>query len=129
MQHDVSPLGVEASRLLAAIPVRHQAQARSLLTDHRNGGRGLRTWIHLMEVGDAGLPDQLPAELVEVYLSDGEAEPLHDCEVCGLPVPVKVGWRAGHEPTADRVYFPACPQCGGKTGYHAFWGRPRPGQN
>ena len=26
---------------------------------------------------------------------------------------VRAGWRAGHEPSADRVYFPICPHCGG----------------
>ena len=128
MHHDL-PLGLEAARLLAAIPAGQQARARCLLTDPHTGGRGLRTWLHLLEVGETRLPTELPAELVEVYLRDAEAEPLHDCEACGLPVPVKVGWRAGHEPTADRVYFPACPHCGGRTGYHAFWGRPRPSKN
>jgi hypothetical protein len=116
-------LGAEADRLLAAIPVALRPTARTLLADPRLGGRGLRAWLGLLAVGHGPLPAALPAELVEVYLRDAEAEPLHDCEACGLPVPVRAAWRAGHEPAADRVYFPACPQCGGRTGPHAYWGR------
>jgi len=124
MRLETAPgLGEDADRLLAAIPVSLQAQARAVLADPRLGGRGLRAWIALLEREDRPLPDELPPELVEVYLTDTEAEPLHDCESCGLPVPVRAAWRAGHEPSADRVYFPVCPQCGGRTGPHAFWAR------
>jgi len=113
--------GADADRLLAAIPATLQGRAKAILANPRLGGRGLRAWIALLEVEDRPLPDSLPAELVEVYLKDTEAEPLHDCEECGLPVPVRAGWRAGHEPSAARVYFPACPHCGGRTGRHAYW--------
>lgn len=113
----------DADRLLAAIPAELQDRARNVLHNPRLGGRGLRAWIALLEAEDRPLPAALPPELVEVYLRDAEAEPLHDCEVCGLPVPVRTGWRAGHEPSADRVYFPICPHCGGRTGPHAFWAR------
>jgi hypothetical protein len=116
-------LGEDADRLLAAIPASLQARVRAVLANPRLGGRGLRAWLALLETEDRPLPDALPAELVEVYLMDTEAEPLHDCESCGLPVPVRAGWRAGHEPSADRVYFPACPHCGGRTGPYAFWAR------
>jgi hypothetical protein len=116
-------LGGDADRLLAAIPAALQARVRAVLANPRLGGRGLRAWLALLETEDRPLPDALPAELVEVYLKDTEAEPLHDCESCGLPVPVRAGWRAGHEPSADRVYFPACPHCGGRTGPYAFWAR------
>jgi hypothetical protein len=129
MRAEVTLLGDDAKRLLDAIPASHQARARQLLIDPRGGGRGLRTWLQLLETSLAELPTELPAELIDVYLRDTEAEPLHDCESCGLPIPVKVGWRAGHEPTEDRVYFPVCPHCGGRTGYHAYWARPRPSQN
>lgn len=118
-----SRFGGDADRLLAAIPASLQARARAVLGNPRLGGRGLRAWLGLLEAEDRPLPAALPPELVEVYLEDTEAEPLHDCESCGLPVPVRAGWRAGHEPSADRVYFPACPHCGGRTGPHAFWAR------
>jgi hypothetical protein len=83
----------------------------------------LRAWLSLLEVDHPPLPVELPRELLEVFLRDHEAEPLHDCEECGLPVPVRCGRRVGHEPVAEWEYFPACPNCGGRTGRYAFWSR------
>ncbi len=111
------------ARLLTAIPPALRPLAESVLTSPRLGGRGLRAWLALLEVDHPPLPDELPPELVEVYLRDDEAEPLFDCERCGLPVPVRCGRRLGREPVAERVYFPTCPSCGGRTGRHAFWSR------
>lgn len=110
-------------RLLAAIPAAHRPLARTLLTSPRLGGRGLRAWLAILDADDRPLPGDLPRELVEVYLLDDEAEPLYDCEDCGLPVPVRAGRRCGHEAAVDRVYFPTCPVCGGRTGRHAYWSR------
>lgn len=123
MHLDSDGLGSDADRLLAAFPATLRARARAIVANPRLGGRGLRAWIALLEAEGRPLPPALPPELAEVYLRDAEAEPLHDCEACGLPVPVRAGWRAGHEPSADRVYFPVCPHCGGRTGPHAFWAR------
>jgi hypothetical protein len=123
MQFDPTELdpGTDLARLLAAIPAGQQARARAAVLNPKCGGRGLRAWLGLIAAEPRPLPASLPAELVEVYLKDAEAEPLFDCEACGLPVPVRAGRRTGHEPTADRVYFPACPLCGGRTGPHAYW--------
>jgi len=77
--------------------------------------------LALLDTDPRELPDELPSELVDVYIQDDEAEPLHDCERCGLPVPVHAGRRCGHEASVDCEYFPACPHCGGRTGRHAFW--------
>jgi hypothetical protein len=109
--------------LLAAVPPGLRPLVASLLTTPRRGGRGLRAWLSLLAADSRPLPDELPRELVEVYLTDDDAEPLHDCEACGLAVPVRCGRRVGHEPVAEHVYFPACPQCGGRTGRYAFWSR------
>ncbi|HUR52827.1 MAG TPA: hypothetical protein VMZ71_01765, partial [Gemmataceae bacterium] len=111
------------NQLLAAIPAAHRALARTLLTDPRCGGRGLRAWLARLEIDDRPVPGQLPDELVEVYLRDDEAEPLHDCERCGLAVPVRAARRCGHEAAVEREYFPTCPHCGGRTGRHAYWSR------
>lgn len=111
-------------RLLAAVPASLRPTVRTLLTNPRQGGRGLRAWVGLIEADPRPLPTALPGELLDVYLSDADAEPLHDCADCGLPVPVRAGRRVGHEPTCDRVYFVVCPNCGGRTGPHAFWSRP-----
>lgn len=113
-----------ADRLLAAVPAAYRTRARAVLSDPRQGGRGLRAWLALVEIDGRPLPGDLPGELVAVYLDDDDAEPLYDCECCGLPVPVRAGRRCGHEAAVDRVYFPACPCCGGKTGRYAYWSRP-----
>jgi hypothetical protein len=114
------------ARLLAAVPPGLRSLARDLLTHPSHGGRGLRAWLAMLDVLDADdrpMPRHLPGELVEVYLHDDEAEPLHDCERCGLPVPVRAARRCGHEAAVEREYFPACPHCGGRTGRHAYWSR------
>ena len=110
-------------RLMAAVPAVHRKRAAAVLKSPRLGGRGLRAWIVILDTDDRPLPKALPEELVEVYLDDSEAEPLHDCERCGLTVPVRANRRCGHEATVERVYFPECPHCGGRTGRHAYWSR------
>jgi len=110
-----------ANRLLSAVPLRVRGEVERLLLNPRRGGRGLRQWLSLLEADWRPLPRQLPLELVEVYLKDDDAEPVHDCERCGLLVPVRVARRVGHEPTVERAYFPVCPNCGGKTGRFAYW--------
>lgn len=114
--------GVE-HRFLSAVAPSLQSRVRATLANPKLGGRGLRAWLALVEVENRPLPDSLPDDLVSVYLSDTEAEPLYDCENCGLSVPVRAGHRGGHEPSCDRVYFPRCPHCGGRTGPFAFWSR------
>jgi hypothetical protein len=109
--------------LLQATPASMRTHVNDLLSDPRRGGRGLRAWLSIIEVERPALPESLPESLVEIYLSDDEAEPLHDCENCGLAVPVHCGRHAGHEPVAEREYFPVCPSCGGRTGRHAYWSR------
>ena len=60
---------------MAAVPAGLRAQVEAVLADPRRGGRGLRAWLALMEAEHRPLPAALPAELVEVYLRDGEALP------------------------------------------------------
>ena len=108
---------------MAAVPATHRKRAQAILLSPRLGGRGLRAWTVLLDADDRPLPGDLPEELVEVYLDDSEAEPLHDCERCGLTVPVRAHRRCGHEATVEHVYFPECPHCGGRTGRHAYWSR------
>ena len=110
-------------RLLAAMPADYRTRTLALLVSRQYGGRGLRAWLALLEADDRTLPGDLPVELVNVYLDDDEAEPLHDCERCGLSVPVRARRRCGHEATVERIYFPSCPHCGGRTGRHAYWSR------
>src|SRR5205814_1153483 len=81
------------------------------------------TWVRLLAADPRPLPAALPTELVDVYLRDDEAMPQHDCGRCGLWLPVRPGWHGGHERAAERVYFRACPTCGGPTGLYAYWAR------
>ena len=110
-------------RLMAAVPAAYRKRTAAVLKSPRLGGRGLRAWMVILDTDDRPLPKDLPAGLVEVYLDDSEAEPLHDCERCGLTVPVRANRRCGHEATVDHVYFPECPHCGGRTGRYAYWSR------
>ncbi|MFO0950741.1 MAG: hypothetical protein U0835_06215 [Isosphaeraceae bacterium] len=127
-----SPAGTRlghVDRLLDAVPATYRGAVRSLLVSPYQGGRGLRAWLAILDADGRPLPGTLPNELVEVYLRDDDAEPLHDCERCGLSVPVRVGRRCGHEGAVEREYFPTCPHCGGHTGRFAYWSRgvsPRP---
>ena len=109
------------NRLMDAVPAGMRPLVRSLLSNPRRGGRGLRSLLILLASQNRSLPCHLPGELVEIYLQDDAAEPIHDCEECGLPVPVRVARRCGHEPSTERVYYPACPHCGGRTGRYAYW--------
>jgi len=93
-----------------------------LLQSPNQGGRGLRLWMHRLLNDERPLPDSLPRELVQVYLDHSEAEPLFDCEACGLAIPVEPGWQR-NEAKPQVVYFAACPCCGGAVGLHAYWSR------
>ena len=118
-----APSADPEARFLAAVPVRLRPRVVAALMNPRIGGRGLRAWLAKVERSESPCPHAMPAALVEVYLADPDAEPLHDCERCGLAVPVRVSRRAGHEVVGERAYFPACPCCGGQTGMHAFCAR------
>ena len=110
-------------RFLARLPSACRTRTHTLLTNPRCGGHGLRAWYAMAELDGRRQSDTIPTELVEVYLKDDQAEPLHDCETCGTPMPVRASRRCGHEATVEHVYFPACPCCGGKTGRYAYWSR------
>jgi hypothetical protein len=111
------------ARFLTAVDGGQRATVAALLRQPRWGGRGLRAWLRLVADQGQPLPAVLPTQLVEVYLQDTEAEPLHDCARCGLAVPVRPGWRRAPDGVPEAVYFPACPCCGGPTGPYAYWSR------
>jgi hypothetical protein len=108
-------------RFLAAVdPGQREAVARRL-RQRLLGGAGLRAWLRALVWTDAPPPARLPPALIDVYLRDPLALPLHDCAECGTAVPVRPGRRGDAEAEPERVYFPACPCCGGKTGLYAYW--------
>ena len=107
-------------RLLAAVEPRQREDVARVLEDTHGGGWGLRLWVSSIIWGGASLPEQVPAELIDVYLTDPEAMPLHECGECGLPVPVRPNRVHGNDGDPERVYFPACPACDSPTGWYLF---------
>src|SRR5262249_41621793 len=91
---------------------------------------GLATWVSHLEDGRGFLPDRLPAELIDVYFRDDRAQPDHDCEDCGLEIPIRPSvvddrsvvhcvFRGVAE---EKIcYFLRCPHCGGATAQGAYW--------
>src|SRR5205807_950104 len=88
------------------------------LRDPTRGGAGLREWVRSLSLGSAIVPRQVPEAVIAVYLADPEARPHHDCEECGMAVPVRPGHGLDDE-LSEYAYFPCCPACGGKTGRYA----------
>ena len=92
---------------------------------------GLATWASHLEDGRGFLPTRLPAELLDVYFRDDRAQPHHDCEHCGLEIPIRprviddrsFGLDHVFRGAADKeiCYFPRCPHCGGATRQQAYW--------
>jgi len=108
------------SSFLAAVSSTQRARVASLLGESDVRGRGLRSWLRHMAVQGQLFDRSLPAELVEVYLSDDEAMPLHDCSGCGMAIPVRPDWRSC-EAAPEQIYFSTCPCCGHRTGLYARW--------
>jgi hypothetical protein len=81
------------------------------------------TWVSAIAWRGAVLPTQVPEEIIDVYLSDSEAVPLHDCGSCGLAIPVRPSRLYGLDGDPERVYFSLCPACGSRTGPHMYFTR------
>jgi hypothetical protein len=108
--------------LNAVTPCQRKSVAELLHTVH-NGGSGLRDWVSAIAWRGAVLPTQVPEEIIDVYLSDSEAVPLHDCGSCGLAIPVRPSRLYGLDGDPERVYFSLCPACGSRTGPHMYFTR------
>ena len=74
-------------------------------------------WHHLRE----NQPLALPLEVAAIYLSGKYSATVYDCEDCGYDLPVLWPDPNANPPTPLRVYFPRCPLCDGKVGWHAFY--------
>jgi hypothetical protein len=109
------------TRLVNAIPTEQRLAVRRLIECRDGGGSGLRDWISAIAYRRAVLPERIPAAVVDVYVHDPEAVPLHDCEQCGMAVPVRPNRVHGMESEPEQEYFPVCPICGGRTGPYYFW--------
>jgi hypothetical protein len=110
------------SRFLAAIPEHQRPAVETLLRDPHQGGRGLRAWLSSLTSQRSNLPAAIPSPLMQVYLEDNQAVPLHDCAACGVAIPVRPTWDMPEE-RPEQIYFAVCPCCGGATGLFAYWTR------
>jgi hypothetical protein len=107
-------------RFLAAVDPELRPAVAALLRHLPERSAGLHTWLCCLAWGKAFLPVRLPREVIQVYLDDPEAAPLYECRDCRLDLPVRPGRRWALADPPERIYFPACPACGGATG----WCRP-----
>jgi hypothetical protein len=107
----------ETDAFLGRIPAELRAEVVAAFDDP-DRAEGLDEWV-LRQVADrAELPGLFPLALVRVMLDDPEASLLHECERCGLGVPIRAGCAQPFKPAV--TLFPACPACGGRTGYDAY---------
>src|SRR4051812_27159456 len=90
---------------LRAVPPADRAQVEALIHGMHNGGAGLREWISAIAWRGSIIPAQIPQVIIDVYLHDSEAAPLHDCEACGLAIPVRPNRLYGPEGDPERIYF------------------------
>jgi hypothetical protein len=110
-------------RFLQAVPIHRRDEIAALVNSVHNGGSGLREWISAIAWRGAVLPMRIPDEIINVYLSDPEAAPVHDCEGCGMAIPVRPSRLDGLDGEPDRVYFATCPACGARTGLFMYFSR------
>gem|GEM_PF-3720525 len=108
---------------LLAVPDALRETVDRTLRGLHNGGSGLRAWVSGIAWRGGRLPEEVPADLIQVYLTDPEAVPLHDCETCGIAIPVRPHRLHGLDGEPEQVYFSSCPACGGRTGWFLYWAR------
>jgi hypothetical protein len=106
------------AQFLTAVEPEQRKAVTALLQSINSGGSGLRDWVAAIAWRGALLPPRIPAELIDVYLRDSDAVAHHECEQCGLAIPVRVQrWQTVDDGSCD-IYFPTCPACGGRTGWY-----------
>jgi hypothetical protein len=108
-----------AAFFLAAVLPEQRLAVEARLREFPARGHGLLAWVTNVAQGER-LPERIPPAVIDVYLGDEEALPLHDCEDCGLMVPLRPGQTWGTAATPPQVYFEACPACGGRIGWYAY---------
>ncbi len=108
---------------MASVPTELQSRVDRSLKSFHAGGFGLRTWVASIAWRGAKLPETVPTELLQVYFVDPEAVPLHECETCGIAIPIRPNRLHGLDDDPEQVYFTSCPACGGRTGLYLFVSR------
>lgn len=107
----------ERAAFLGHIPADLRAEVAAALSDP-DRAEDLDDWVLHPVATVAPVPELFPAALVRVMLDDQEASLLHECERCGLNVPIRPGCAQPFK-LAVRL-FPECPACGGRTGWYAY---------
>lgn len=108
---------------LVSVPADMHDNVERSLNNLHTCGPGLRAWVSSIAWRGGKLPEVVPSELINVYLADPEAVPVHDCESCGIAVPVRPHRLFGMEAEPEQTYFPVCPVCGGRTGMFMYMSR------
>lgn len=108
---------------MVSVPSDLQSKVDRSLKSLHAGGFGLRTWVASIAWRGAKLPEAVPTELLQVYLDDPEAVPLHECETCGIAIPVRPNRLHAADDEPEQTYFQCCPACGGRTGLYLFVSR------
>lgn len=119
-RHCSDPRGewnVACNRLLEHIRPAQRSLAEGLLHGLHNGGAGLRMWITAIVSQGAPIPEEVPIEVIDVYLKDPEALPLYACQSCQLRVPVRPSRRGMLDDEPEYVYWSRCPCCNAITGW------------
>jgi hypothetical protein len=110
-------------KFLSSVPDELKDKVGHSLKSMHSGGFGLRAWVNSLTYRNSQLPHSIPEGLIQVYFNDPEAFPLHECEDCGLAIPVRPNRRHGLDGVPEHTYFESCPSCGGRTGLHLFVAR------
>ena len=110
-------------QFIGAVPESLRGGVERSLRNLHKGGSGLRAWVSAIAWRGGRIPATIPSELIQVYLNDPEAIPLHDCEKCGVAIPVRPDRLNGSEAEPEQVYFHDCPVCGGRTGWYMYFSR------
>lgn len=108
---------------LVSVPGEMQSSVERALRNSHEGGVGLRAWVSSIAWRGSKLPESVPAELLKVYFADPEAVPLHECETCGISIPVRPNRFRGMEDEPEETYFSTCPVCCGRTGLYLYMSR------
>jgi hypothetical protein len=116
-------------RFTAAVPQCIRGSVERALHGLHGGGSGLRAWVSSVAWRGGKLPQEIPQQLVQVYLDDPEAAPLYDCESCGVAIPVRPNRIEGVEAEPELTYFTTCPCCGGRTGLYLYVSRQAEGED
>lgn len=95
-----------------------------LLEQLQQGASGLRDWVTAIAWRGANFPKFVPPEVINVYLRDEQALALHQCQDCGLAVPVRPNSQLGPDAEPEQIYFPRCPLCGGATSWKPYVSKP-----